>query len=52
MLKSVKIIMQLHKGLEIIVPNKVTQPSKHEKESTNMPALKKVLVGTHLLVSI
>ena len=40
-LKSVKIIMHLHKGLEIIVPNKVTQPSKHEEESTNMPAFKK-----------
>ena len=52
MLKSVKNKMELHKGLEIIVPNKVTQLSKHEKESTNMPALKKVLIGTHLLVSI
>ena len=33
MLKSVKKnIMQLYKGLEIIVPNEVTQPSKHEEE--------------------
>ena len=44
--------MQLHKGLEIILPNKVTQPSKHEKESTNMPALKKYQQVQYTLVGL